>query len=551
MAGGGSLGESEEMRGEQIERAFSFAWMVHQEPERDYLLETNNGSEIFISFPGSGTVQDWYSQTTFGETKIDLGLFPSLKSIGNTEPASVNQAFQNRFQRILLSLEAEVDKAINEQKQIVFTGHSSGAPMAILATLWALEKYITSKSHDGISLLCITFGSPLVGNHIFSHAIRRENWSRYFLHIVMRHDIVPQILLAPLSSLDQGFETISQFFNPRSESFMSQLIGGDTQVSEFYSAVVSKAATVTSYAACKLMGSKYGIEEPVADFIPLSPYRPFGTYIFCTGNGTEEKQIVVRNSGAVLQLMFFFSQLSTELEIAQASYRSLREHIIHGTELQQTLRMQNVVYLDQLRDFPSSEDGAGGSTSTTNSVLNDLDQLSGRAILCLRAAEELEVQKLNYEDRLQLKKDLVEENMRKLETYREMMQEREVGGYYYAFKVHSGTEDFKANIMRIQLGGVWDDIIEKLRSYELPDEFEGKEEWIELGTRFRRLVEPLDIANYYRFSRHHVISSYKDRGRPRRYRYTQRWLEHAQRRPEESNPESCFWADVEDLCDMI
>lgn len=53
----------------------------------------------------------------------------------------------------------QVDEAMTKQKQIVFTGHSSGASAAILAALWALDEYI------------------------FSHATRRENWSRYFIHL--------------------------------------------------------------------------------------------------------------------------------------------------------------------------------------------------------------------------------------------------------------------------------------------------------------------------------------------------------------------------------
>ncbi|MQL05688.1 hypothetical protein EI015_26830, partial [Escherichia coli] len=102
-----------------------------------------------MSFPGSGTIKDWYSGKPFGEIEINLNLFPSLKSIGVSEAALVNEAFQRRFEAILAksSLVAEVEKAMTKQKQIVFTGHSSGAPVAILATLWTLEKYLTPKSH--------------------------------------------------------------------------------------------------------------------------------------------------------------------------------------------------------------------------------------------------------------------------------------------------------------------------------------------------------------------------------------------------------------------
>lgn len=272
---------------------------------------------------------------------------------------------------------------MSKLKKIVFTGHSSGAPMAILASLWTLEKYLTPKSHREIPLLCVTFGSPLVGNHIFSHATARENWSRYFFHFVMKHDIVPRILLAPLSSLDQSLEPVSQFFNPKSKSFMNESIGRATEASDFYFAVMSSAASVTSHAACKLMGTTDAALETLANFFPMSPYRPFGTYIFCIANGKEAKQIVVRNPDAVLQLLFFSAQINTETEADQVPYRSLREHVINDTELQQTLRMQNVVYLDQLGKLPLPEDSSSGDTAEINMALNDLGLVSNISCYCI------------------------------------------------------------------------------------------------------------------------------------------------------------------------
>lgn len=276
-----------------------------------------------------------------------------------------------------------MDKAVKSGKQIVFAGHSSGGPVAILATLWALEKYLTPKS-QGIVIppLCITFGSPLVGNHIFSHATRRENWSHYFMHFVMRYDIVPRILFAPLSSFDQRCEPVSQLLDPKSKSFMSESSLGRSTIaaaSDFYRAVMSSAATVTSHAACKLTGSTGATLETLANFVALSPYRPFGTYIFCTAKEKEGKLVVTTNPDAVLQLMFFSALLSTEAEAAQVGYRSLREHLIYGTELQKTLGMQNaVVYLDQeqLKKLPLSEGNPGGDTATINTALNDLGLVS-------------------------------------------------------------------------------------------------------------------------------------------------------------------------------
>ncbi|KAJ0920284.1 putative EDS1, EP domain-containing protein [Helianthus annuus] len=40
-----------------------------------------------------------------------------------------------------------------------------------------------------------------------------------------------------------------------------------------------------------------------------------------------------------------------------------------------------------------------------------------------------------------------------------------------------------------------------VRRKDLPDDFEVWGELVDLGTRFRRVYEPLDIANYYRHSK--------------------------------------------------
>lgn len=99
---GGS--ESMELSADKIEKSFAAALKVHKTPEKHYLLEKNNKTnppEVIISFPASGAFKDWYSKTTFGETEIDLSLFPSLRSIGNNEPALVNKSFLQRFKDIL------------------------------------------------------------------------------------------------------------------------------------------------------------------------------------------------------------------------------------------------------------------------------------------------------------------------------------------------------------------------------------------------------------------------------------------------------------------
>lgn len=60
-------------------------------------------------------------------------------------------------------------------------------------------------------------------------------------------------------------------------------------------------------------------------------------------------------------------------------------------------------------------------------------------------------------------------------------------------------------------------------------------------------MEPLDIANYYRHTKNDDTKACLIKGRTNLYKYMQRWREHAERIEQESNSESCFWAEVEDL----
>ncbi|KAI9100944.1 hypothetical protein K1719_024068 [Acacia pycnantha] len=93
-----------------------------------------------------------------------------------------------------------------------------------------------------------------------------------------------------------------------------------------------------------------------------------------------------------------------------------------------------------------------------------------RARLCLRAAGQLEKQK--YRNEAKIDKAKAESIRRELEEYREISRIQGVG-YYDAFKLQKDSKDFQANVKRLVLAGVLDEIIEMLKRYGLPDEFEG------------------------------------------------------------------------------
>ncbi|XP_062030609.1 protein EDS1L-like [Rosa rugosa] len=522
------IGISEEL----IKKSCSLSW-EDQFSNGLFHVDKSSSDAVFIVFPGSWTVKEWFSgDQAFGETKIDSKdwskkAFPSMRSIGNDDVAIVNQAFLERFELVLKDPKfgEEVTSAVNGNKPIIFTGHSSGGAVAVLATIWFLEAE-SSKAKKTGTAKCVTFGSPLVGDYIVSHALKREKWSEHFIHFVMRYDIVPRILLAPLSSIQQELEHVLHYFTANGHHYPRESIAPD-----FYTNVMRNASALASHAACKLMGNTNLLLETLTNFTKLSPYRPFGTYIFCTGNG---KLVHLDNPEAVLQLLFFSCQLSHENEMEATARSCINAHLDYATELGRSLE-ENVVYVDRLEELPLASDG---------SALDDLG-LSTRGRLCLRAAGELEKQKQKNREQIDRKKAEMEEGMKGLQEYRTFNAQKV--GYYDAFKKQNEKRDFDANVRRLVLAGIWDEIIEMLKRYDLPDEFEGDEGWIDLGTNFRRLVEPLDIANYYRHAKNEDTGAYMVKGRPRRYRYPQRWLEKNKDLKRDSCGESCFWAEVEEL----
>ncbi|KAJ4959617.1 hypothetical protein NE237_019527 [Protea cynaroides] len=543
-----NLREGLGMETDLIKSACSLAMAANSTPHRSYISDKPASYAIF-AFPGSGTLDGWFSSKSFGNTSVDLKLFPSLRSIGNDELAVVNAKFFQQFRDLLkenfqlsdkirfehllkdYQLSEEVSRAVRENRKVIFTGHSSGAPIAIFATILFLQQ-------NRIPAFCVTFGSPLVGNQIFGHALRRENWVDYFVHFVMRYDIIPRVLLSPLSSIKGELQSVLPCFNP------SQLesIARSQQASSSFYEVMRNVLSVASHAACSVMGCSNSLMQTVTSLIELSPYRPFGTYVFCTGKG---RMFSLKNSDAILQLLFYSLQLNNQEVVTDVAYRNFKDHLEYGIEIPNNLGKEDIVDLEHLQlQLPSNEMGS------IETAIKELG-LSTRAILCLTAARESEKQKQRNQDRIDGNRKKIEDLLRGLQEYRVRGEIQEVG-YYDAFKRQKDSEDFRANVKRLELAGIWDEIIEMLKRYELPDTFERRRDWVELGTRFRRLMEPLDIANYYRHSKDEDTGPYmrpeeSRQPRPKRYRYSQIWLENAEGKPAGYFSESCFWAEVEDL----
>ncbi|KAF8006000.1 hypothetical protein BT93_K0319 [Corymbia citriodora subsp. variegata] len=547
----GSRGRELGIKDEVIKKACSASVRAHQVREKPFLVEKVRGSpsQVIIAFSGTWPSTEWPARDgkakAFGETKVNLDLFPCLWSVGNNITATVNEAFMSRFLQIMenSSLRSEMEKATRKGKPIIFAGHSSGGPIAIYATIWLLEEYRRLKKPltQNHGPFCLTFGSPLTTDRIFCHAVRREQWSDRLVHFVMIHDIVPRILLAPLSSTKEFLQQILPNFISTSTHHKADSID-KVKLTALFNNVMRNASCVASHVACILMGSTNMLLDTMTKFVELSPYRPCGQYVFCTRTG---RLVVVKNPDAVFQLLFYSLQFISESESQQTAEASLLAHLAYEDGLDKNLGMRDVVHLENLRELPLGSGNTADVATGIDATLNDL-YLSARARLCLRAAGESEKQKEDNRMKIEHKVGMIESYLSVLEGYRNMCETRGMG-YFDAFKVQKYEDDFMANVKRLELAGIWDEIIEMLKRDELPDRYEAEESWVKLGTKFRQLVEPLDIANYYRHLKNEDTGPYMKIGRPKRYMYPQRWLEHAEQLPRGSCGQSCFWADVEEL----
>lgn len=193
-------------------------------------------------------------------------------------------------------------------KSVVLTGHSMGGCVASLVALHFLCASSGSSSPSPASLLCITFGSPLLGDDALSRAVLRERWSGRFCHVVAQHDIMPRLLLCPVNSMPPRLVT-SVYDLMQSWHFALRYPGfsrpsfrlSDDQRTELH----------------RFIGMHVAAAEQ-----QISPYRPFGNHALCSPEGAaciDDPLMVVK----LLHLTFMADPGSSSIEEQHISYGDL------------------------------------------------------------------------------------------------------------------------------------------------------------------------------------------------------------------------------------
>ena len=93
---------------------------------------------------------------------------------------------------------------IGRDGQLIITGHSLGGSVASLFTLYLLDS-MNKKSK--CRPICITFGSPLIGDFGLQHS----QWNSFFLHVVSNKDPVPGLFLPSSHSQTTAYKPFGTY----------------------------------------------------------------------------------------------------------------------------------------------------------------------------------------------------------------------------------------------------------------------------------------------------------------------------------------------------
>ncbi|PSS30215.1 Lipase-like [Actinidia chinensis var. chinensis] len=518
------------------------------------------GDVSYVAFSGVQAV-DVLDPGCGNLVAVDGGVFPGLLRHGEAEekaeePVMVHSGMLHLFHSMFkyTDFESQMFEIMKESKSVVFTGHSIGGTIASLSTLWFLS-YLQSISSP-LNVLCITFGSPLLSNESLSKSILQERWGGHFWHVVAKHDIVPSLLLAPLSPLTPQLHALLQYWHLSMTSPQLPVTGQD-----FYS-LAQRAALKQDVAvqlpdeeknrlflfvlACVEASAKAGRSGGSSFF------WPFGNYVFCTNEGA----VCVDDGVAVVKLMHLM------LATGNAS-SSIEDHLKYedyvGKVSMQFLKRRGFV---EGECFESSYE-AGVTLALQSSEIASHEPVSGPARDCLRTAIRMgRAPNLNSAN-LAIALSKITPLRAQIEWYKASCdQSDDQMGYYDTFKLRGASKrDAKVNMNRIKLAQFWDGLIRMLETNQLPHDFLKREKWVNASQFYKLLVEPLDIADYYRLrGMHRDKGHYLTHGRERRYEIFDRWWRNRKVGEEENTTrsryasltqDSCFWARVEEAREWI
>ncbi|KAM1565720.1 hypothetical protein ACFX1Z_044485 [Malus domestica] len=468
------------------------------------ISETKHSNTTIISFLTSPvTLHDQQAMVSFTPKNADFSLFEFLCG-KNTPSFSVNELAINFFKLNLTNLDIWRKKLVESSKssRIVITGHSFGGAVATLFTLWLLQSLDLSKAKRP---LCITFGSPLIGDEQLRKCVLEfSTWSSCFLNVASINDPVPKVFLT-----SQG-----------------------------------------------------------------SGYKPFGTFLLCSSPGGS----CIEDADAILQLLVETSSQCVQNPVPNS-----------GTQLFDYGKILNDLKTKALfRDVFElvEEDRVPLNAGIKTQLAAILGVLSSQQQQPHIKFESLIKKMVNHERRLAMQKtkdyssflklNEVKKYMANMEWYKKESKDMGIG-YYDRYRNTRYPSDINADEFKKRLSIYWHDTVTEAESKPQKEGGAMRIRFLYGGTNYRRMIEPLHIAEYYREGG----KNYKEK-RPRHFVLLEQWFNEEEKKKKEKrereerenpqqrsasksnskangvasslNDDSCFWVHVEEaltLCDEL
>ncbi|KFK23723.1 hypothetical protein AALP_AAs72314U000400 [Arabis alpina] len=337
------------------------------------------------------------------------------------------QLFASAYNEKLLDLKSELLMLLESKKPVIITGAALGGYVASLFTLWLLETMDPKLKRP----LCITFGSPLIGEASLPQILENSVRSSCFLHVA---------------------DTTK---NPITAGFM-----------------------------------------------------PIGTFLICF----ESESVCIEDPEAVMELLVGCT--NTDL----VDYGE----VLHRLD-------QSVLSMADSRLVPD----------------NVIKGMKKRA----------EKKKERYDPAKKLND--VKVSMAYIEKYKSKTKELKTGNYYDQYRSEIRIPaDSRVDGWKKELNLYWKSLVEDVEKKPQREVANLSRRFLFSGNNYRRLFEPLDIAEYYREGG----TEYSVRGRSHHYVMLEKWFKDAKPEPVKSASsdlrdlltfDSCFWAEVEEAMIII
>nr|KYP39804.1 Peroxidase 31 [Cajanus cajan] len=334
---------------------------------------------------------------------------------------------------------------INSSSRLIVTGHGLGGSVASLFTISLLDSVWLGKNRP----LCITFGSPLIGDKNLQQAISRSPiWNSCFLDVVSVKDPLPRL------------------------------------------------------------------------FIANHTYMPFGTFLFCS----DINSVCFENPDNVLELLIAMDSTRDQNQgFKSANYGNIVKNLNHKTISNDFITVAgNMTRPESNSVLASSISLQLGTLGLTPHMQVEQPQQNIDIITLEGKMIKLE-QKFIYQKKVMFspskKLNLIKRDMVQLEWYKKGGKNRGIG-YYDSYKRNVSILDHDVVKFIKNLTYYWKSMVEEAKIMPQKGSAGFRKSWLYAGTSYRRMVEPLVIAEYYS----NGGKDYMTKNRPKHFVLLEEWF---------------------------